>query len=238
MKSITDIFVTWLFLIFFFLPGTSLAQDAQEKSPLHVGKTGNFHGEEILLGNGDSVLVFGQENGTYFLKKNIVNVEIVVDEIIDVPGEKTGKIVSLKNTDENFKAEFILYGDILSSGPIATANIAQDCLKEENKDALCNVRFGDISLPVKITDYQVADLDIPEKNFVADILLKHDNKETSIKHVNKIIWAGDLDRDGLLDLIVDDTAKYNTQSVKIYLSAQSQGNQLMGLAGQFFITGC
>lgn len=49
----------------------------------------------------------------------------------------------------------------------------------------------------------------------------------------EIVWAGDLDRDGKLDLVVDLHRKYSWHPYRLLLSTQAAGRQLVGQAGVF-----
>ena len=54
----------------------------------------------------------------------------------------------------------------------------------------------------------------------------------------QIIWAGDLDRDGKLDLLLNLTTHYNTTRLVLFLSSQAKSENLMEVVGELTTTGC
>jgi len=53
-----------------------------------------------------------------------------------------------------------------------------------------------------------------------------------------VVWAGDLDRDGKLDLLLDLTWHYNVSAPTLYLSSRATAGEFAGLAGYIVLTGC
>ncbi len=56
--------------------------------------------------------------------------------------------------------------------------------------------------------------------------------------VPALLWAGDLDRDGKLDLLVDLTDHYNVREPALLLSSAATGRDLVQLVARFRTTGC
>jgi len=54
----------------------------------------------------------------------------------------------------------------------------------------------------------------------------------------KIIFAGDLDGDGKLDLIIDTASHYNVSSLTLYLSKSAEKNKIIKPVGVFTYVGC
>lgn len=53
-----------------------------------------------------------------------------------------------------------------------------------------------------------------------------------------IVWIGDLDRDGRLDLIVDASDHYNVGELRLYLSGRARSGSLVKLVASRRTTGC
>jgi hypothetical protein len=53
-----------------------------------------------------------------------------------------------------------------------------------------------------------------------------------------LIWAGDLDRDGKLDLYVSVTQHYNVSQRKLFLSSTAGDKQLVREVAEFITSGC
>ncbi len=54
----------------------------------------------------------------------------------------------------------------------------------------------------------------------------------------ELIWAGDLDGDGKLDLLLDHSDHYNATGLTLYLSTWAAPGQLVGRAATFKTVGC
>jgi len=53
-----------------------------------------------------------------------------------------------------------------------------------------------------------------------------------------LLWAGDLDKDGKLDLLMDITNHYNISETALFLSSLARSGELVGKAGTFRTGGC
>ena len=53
-----------------------------------------------------------------------------------------------------------------------------------------------------------------------------------------LLWAGDLDRDGKLDLYVNVTQHYNISERKLFLSSQAGEKELVRQVAELVTTGC
>lgn len=54
----------------------------------------------------------------------------------------------------------------------------------------------------------------------------------------EIVWVGDLDRDGRLDLIIDASEHYNVGELRLYLSSVAPSGSLLKLVASRRTTGC
>jgi hypothetical protein len=54
----------------------------------------------------------------------------------------------------------------------------------------------------------------------------------------RILWAGDLDRDGVTDLIVDAPPHYNARRYILFLSSLARGEQIVAEAASLAFVGC
>ena len=52
------------------------------------------------------------------------------------------------------------------------------------------------------------------------------------------MWAGDLDGDGKLDLLLNLSTHYNLDSHRLFLSSMAKKGQLVGEAAVFDAVGC
>ncbi|MBZ4036664.1 hypothetical protein K6T82_17980 [Flavobacterium sp. 17A] len=63
-------------------------------------------------------------------------------------------------------------------------------------------------------------------------------KKSFDEQMIKIIFAGDLDGDGKLDLIIDTASHYNVSSLTLYLSKTGETNSIIKPVGVFSFVGC
>lgn len=56
--------------------------------------------------------------------------------------------------------------------------------------------------------------------------------------IGSLLWAGDLDRDGKLDLYFDEFNEKGYTRIDLYLSTHAKPNNLLGLAASFGMAGC
>ncbi|NIQ12133.1 MAG: hypothetical protein GWO23_21940 [Gammaproteobacteria bacterium] len=54
----------------------------------------------------------------------------------------------------------------------------------------------------------------------------------------QVLWAGDLDRDGKLDILLDLTDHYNVSAPTLLLSSMAAANELVQPVAEFRTTGC
>jgi len=53
-----------------------------------------------------------------------------------------------------------------------------------------------------------------------------------------LIWAGDLDQDGIPDLYMDTSFKYSFSNPALFLSSKAGGNELLKLVAEIRLFGC
>jgi hypothetical protein len=53
-----------------------------------------------------------------------------------------------------------------------------------------------------------------------------------------VFWAGDIDRDGKLDLLADVRHHYNSNDIVLFLSSRATGAEMVGRAARFSTSGC
>ena len=170
------------------------------------------------------------------LRKVTVHVERVND-IVDRPGEKSGKEVSIATPVKQESVIVLLRGMPLSEGAVPTARYRGE---------------GDVGKPLRITlpnaatTYKLA-IDCTGRDcpltLSADgirqrlVVLNNDTDGGDFKGL-RLIWAGDLDGDGKLDLLADITNYNNVSGTALYLSSKAKSGKLVGLAAKLETTGC
>lgn len=87
-----------------------------------------------------------------------------------------------------------------------------------------------------ILDYQVKLYNSPNYGGSRQVLVEHGR--AGAEDTPSLIWAGDLDRDGKLDLFMDIANHYAPRHYALYLSSEAEGDDLVKLVAELFLRGC
>ncbi len=205
-------------------------------------EVGEFHGEEVSAETGEQWLGLHISDDGSMLLNYEISVTNVHDPILDEGDQKTGKKVSV---DLPLEPVFLVNSDwVLQSGPVTT-------VFEGNSEALQSITPK--RLKVDKSDYEInitgdeGDPCWPDglpKN--AKLVLTNGNSSQDLYTLEEcgsdpgwsLIWAGDLDRDGKLDLYVTVNQHYNVIERRLFLSSQADEGQLVAEVAEFVTTGC
>ncbi len=224
---------------------------SSESSPQLV-LPGVFHADEVAVENGSTWLAVVPQHGHGFvIEEATVVVETVHDPIIDGEGEMTGVQVSAPSC---FRTPlFLVRGvDAIQTGWFDTTYGTPIPLK-------INEPF-----PIKVSSQRryalLVDCDpnapTTVDNFVeCPLVLVHELSHQVLttfsvyappdgdlgfasEAVPQLLWAGDIDRDGKLDLLLDLTNHYNASAPTLFLSSGAGEGELVAEIASLFITGC
>lgn len=186
--------------------------------------TGSFHGDEMHARDGERWLGLFRNGNAYAWRHTNIRVEREHDEIVDAPGENTGKRVSVPGN-----AVILIRG----------------------MDKLANAKVRAASWPGSDVNITVPGNEIK----VGDSVLRHDSgrlilRQGSTKQVLyacgaecdepnwTLEWAGDMDGDGRLDLLVNASSHYNVTEMRLLLSSHARLGELVREVAVFRTTGC
>jgi hypothetical protein len=165
----------------------------------------------------------------------------VTDPVLDEEsGPKTGKRVSVDQPEE---PRFLVKGITpLRVGPVISIHASEQSLSSGD-----NIR---LELAGQSYQLKVASRGEPEKGIISDdakLLLTVGTVTQTLYALNSkganepgwsLLWAGDLDGDGKLDLYLGLSNHYNVSQHKLFLSSQARKGQLVREVAEFVITGC
>lgn len=203
-------------------------------------ETGEFHGNEVKAKTGEQWLGLFQSANGFALRSSTIVVDRVADPVLDEDEttKKSGKRVSVHG---HAKPIFLIKGaTMLPPGPVVTVF----------KEAKSLGNGATIQLQLKGKRYQlsVVSQDPEPKDYLVQntklVLTDGKTSQTlvSLGEPNdagwSLFWAGDIDRDGKLDLYMDLSTHYNASSRQLFLSSQAGKGKLVRELARFVTVGC
>lgn len=209
---------------------------------------GNYHGDEIAARDGETWFALVQDDaGGTRLEPRHVGIDAVHDPVLDDDSGASGKQVGAGQDDVLF---YLREMPGLASGRIATAYSG---------------RGDPLSLTGLDRDFMLYARQAGRLHFdcLGDgaarncaLVLEHDGRrqvlgrwqgdasagESQLMLASEawphLRWAGDVDRDGKLDLLIDMTDHYNVSAPTLFLSSQAAAGELVGAAAELRSVGC
>ncbi len=207
---------------------------------------GNFHQGEAVARHGERWLALRVQADDARLDTARLRVKTVFDELLDAEGQATGSEVGSDKTD----VVTYLRGTGLHVGPLAQARI-EDTAGDSGLVAQ-TLTLGDKAYRLA-TRCEAA---VAESGFMCEIvLIEGERSQTLVRMTAQqmegrpglmlgddasphLIFAGDLDRDGKLDLIFDTTDHYNVSRPVLFLSGAADGDELLQAVAEHSAVGC
>lgn len=216
---------------------------------------GQFHGDEPVARDGETWLALRASAESASLTPTRLRVHAAEDPILDEPGQTSGRRVSsvLEPDPDAEGAQVVAYlrGKGLVTGAVAPARIlerSQDGTPPGYRIDLggndhrirtqCAPKRGSQAYARDCTVVLVAP-DGAEQVLMrvagrreADTLMLGDDASPGL------LFAGDLDRDGRLDLIFDVSDHYNVSRPTLFLSSRARDGELLHAVSTYESVGC
>ncbi|WP_162255253.1 MULTISPECIES: hypothetical protein [unclassified Lysobacter] len=216
---------------------------------------GQFHGDEPVARDGETWLALRASAESASLTPTRLRVQASEDPILDAPGQTSGRRVSsaLEPDPDAEGAQVVAYlrGGALAAGAVSPARILErsqgvappgyriDLAGRDHRiRTQCTPKRGsqayarDCAVVLVAPDGAEQVLMRVEGRREADLLLLGDDASP------ELLFAGDLDRDGRLDLIFDVSDHYNVTRPTLFLSSQARDGELLHAVSTYESVGC
>lgn len=213
---------------------------------------GQFHGDEPVARDGESWLALHVDGDGALLVATTLKVRAVHDEVLDEAGARTGLEVSSPDGDGVIA---YLRGDGLKAGAIEPAAVAS--MDPDTAGLPYELIFrGQLYRLSSHCEKLPRDVVAQQPRFDCRIELRTGDQAQVLSKLNGyrepqatrgslgddaspvLLFAGDLDRDGKLDLIFNTTDHYNVSRPTLFLSSQSKPGELLHEAAWYESVGC
>lgn len=222
-------------LLAFVLPGAHALQPP-----------GTFHQGEAVARHGERWFALRVQADEARLDTARLRVKTVFDELLDAEGQATGSEVGSDKTD----VVTYLRGTGLHAGPVVQARI---------EDTASDSGFVAQILTLGDKAYRLAtrcEAAMGEGGLMCGIaLIEGERSQTLVRMTGQsvegrpgvmlgddatphVIFAGDLDRDGKLDLLFDTSDHYNLSRPVLFLSGAAEGDELLHAVAEHSAVGC
>ncbi len=227
--------------------------DAPVDLNVFIMRTGQFHGEEIQAVSGEEWWGLYPSNDGFEVLKTTVRVSDVHDPVIDADAEVSGKLVSVDGDGEPL---VLIHGvGNLSEGLVNTAFLGNTFVRlgeyqglrlgkgksyHQGQDSWHLAALGraeEVGRGIGIVEYEL----MLYKNLWSEDFEKqriHRVDSIDLDGAPQLLWAGDLDRDGELDLLMDLAYHYNVSVLTLFLSSSSESGFLVKKVAEQTTYGC
>lgn len=216
-------------------------------SSLKVLTVGYFHNDEVWS-DADKETWFGlfKNEAHFYIGETQLNLKKVHDDLVDEDGQKTGWKVQTKNKDTSMV--LIEKVDYLTERSVEHIVLSKEILYPGD-----TLKINHLTVDYKLfaTGEKRASQDDSGwydvwnyKLYIAAIINGQEQKSLLVAQPNfddrmiQLLFAGDIDGDGIVDLIIDTSRHYNSRSPTVYLSKPASDGEIVKPVGEHTIVGC
>ncbi len=236
-----------LFFLLFLLSVTFVHAD----SSVELLMVGSFHGDEVSARSGEYWMSLVPCKEGACLEGVELEVTLEHDPVIDnEKSVKSGKAISFRKDGIGIahRSQFLVRASFLRAGPVEVASRSQSVGQLfPGQRFYYSLAASKVSYVVFASGQAVQDeyeyVTIQDYCFNLTIH-SQTQKLMCMKGIGRsgqvpgVVWAGDLDRDGKLDLLLDTSNHYNVMEKTLFLSSLASHGEHLRKAATFRTTGC
>lgn len=207
-----------------------------------------YHGDEVLVTSGDGWLALTGSGDSFRLLSVSVRVDTVPDPLgNDAPDNLTGKGITVLGVAADTDVR-LLARDIpgLGPGPVATASTGFDLQYDKSYPLVLGGSSYTLQVKPLPAAADRANAKADPYQMRAQLVLQHGDRTQELYALPeggndpywRVLWAGDLDHDGKLDLYLQLTGHYNVSERRLFLSRPAAGKDLVREVAEWIISGC
>lgn len=225
----------------------NLVYPIDSQMTVKVLTTGLFHSDEVWP-TATKERWFGlfRSKGSFYVNETSLTVKRIHDVVVDEDDQETGWQVTTNNADTSI----ILMGSVslLTNRKVEPVRLPQDIIYPGDTMAFNykgmsyrlfatgNKKQDDKTGEVfEVTDYKLFIATTKEGLEVTQLLVAQPSFEDNMID---IIFAGDIDGDGILDMVIDIASHYNNTIPTLYLSKPAYNKRLLKPVGMHSAVGC
>ena len=211
---------------------------------------GQFHGDEPVARDGERWLALRLDAGAARLAPAVLSVRPVEDLLLDAPGQRSGRLVSSPDADQ---VVAYVRGPALRAGTVHAATGGTGTPLAVHAPVAFAFDGRAWRLEARCEPTGPVDPGMPSLD--CRLVLATDGREQALARMAgyrdaagrpalgddaapRLLFAGDLDRDGRADVLVDLTDHYNVSRPTLFLSSQALPGALVGQVAQYQSVGC
>ncbi|PRY15485.1 hypothetical protein CLV24_102106 [Pontibacter ummariensis] len=215
----------------------------EPNTPVQLLLEGTFHKQEVWQGaERQEWLGLFYENGKYELRPTKLKVHVVEDPTADSAGVISGReVIGIAP-----HVAFFIRGLQAKAGAVDSASFSKTTVAA-NKAIPYTFKGQDYLIKAYGDSIQEADMEYAYRNYgwkvvgrkrgkqIEQVLAEDESFDDSIY---VLLWAGDLDRDGIPDLLLDLSNHYNVSRYTLFLSSMAERGKLYKKVAMFETIGC
>lgn len=228
------------------------AQFTVAEDTIQILTAGLHHGDEVTAESGPDWWGIFPEGDGFTLQQAPVTITIEHDAIVDEEGQATGKLV--KVPQEAVPVLLVRGVKGLKEGRLAPLyHQPRNTYLFPSETLWLLIKDGEHKLALSLVALgNTEENGITPEPFVSTYTLKlyagsHPVTSSQVLYTAEkvyeearptVVWAGDIDRDGRVDLLLDTTYHYNVSRLVLYLSSAAKEGELVGKVAEWKTTGC